>query len=465
MKSPDKVNSSKKLKSINILYDKLNNIIKKNQMDSFGLILFSFNLTKFDLNYSERIKLFKSIVSYLDKYIDKEDEFYQLEKDQLIIFTKNENLEVYSKKLNDRLKKKNFLIDNETLDLSIDKSDARWPHNGSNFEELLDFLINNTNSSERKNNNVKLPTYPDNILINKKEEYIDKVEKDSTQLYLLAKNDNLEIIRQKIVSEKTFQIIGGEKDNFELFYILEGKIYNEKEDILLTPGDSITVGSGKEEKYFKTLKETTLLYITSTPIFASKQKRINELLSLNRKVAETDVETNEHCNRLQQLSRITAKELGLKEKKLFYLGYASFLHDIGKAEVPASLLQKPGSLNKEEWEIMKKHAEWGKEIILKNFTTKNLTKVAEIIYQHHEKWDGSGYPQGLKGDEILIEAQILSVVDAYDAMTYERPYQKALSREEAIEEIKSEKGKQFSPRAVEAFLKAEKKFINEQQQS
>jgi len=204
-----------------------------------------------------------------------------------------------------------------------------------------------------------------------------------------------------------------------------------------------------------------LLYISSTPIFASEQKKINELLALNEQIADKDTETHDHCDRLQRLSRLTAKELDLSEEKLFNLGYASFLHDIGKAKVPKSLLQKPGRLTESEWEIMKKHAKWGKTILLERFSNKYFEQVAEIIYQHHERYDGQGYPQGLKGDEILIEAQILTVVDAYDAMVYERPYQRALTRKEALAEIKREKGKQFAPRAVEAFLKAEKKFVGQ----
>jgi len=204
-----------------------------------------------------------------------------------------------------------------------------------------------------------------------------------------------------------------------------------------------------------------LLYISSTPIFASEQKRINHLMELNNQIAEKDTETEEHCNRLQKLSQITGEVLGLEEKKIFNLGYASFLHDIGKSQVPKELLLKPDKLTEKEWEIMKKHAEWGREIILNNFNSKPFKKIAEIIYQHHERFDGQGYPQGLKGDETLIEAQILTVVDAYDAMVYDRPYKGAITREEALAEIKREKGRQFAPKAAEAFLKAEKKFIKE----
>jgi HD-GYP domain-containing protein (c-di-GMP phosphodiesterase class II) len=305
----------------------------------------------------------------------------------------------------------------------------------------------------------KFPLNPNNIIINRKDEYLDKVEKRSTQLFLIAKNDNLEVIKQHITADKTFQIAAGEENSFELFYILEGTVASEDEKITLAAGDSITAKSGEEEKYFKTLTEVTLLYISSTPIFASEQKKINELMALNDKIAKKDIETREHCTRLQELSRLTAEEMDLEEKEIFYLGYASFLHDIGKFKVPTEILKKPGKLTDEEWKIIKKHTIFGKEIILEKFNNEYFKKVAEIINQHHERFDGKGYPQGLKGDEILIEAQILTVVDAYDAMVYERPYQRALTRKEALAEIKREKGKQFAPRAVEAFLKAEKKFF------
>ncbi|MFW5737003.1 MAG: HD-GYP domain-containing protein [Halanaerobium sp.] len=197
---------------------------------------------------------------------------------------------------------------------------------------------------EDKNN--KFPLNPNNITINRKDEYLDKVEKKSTQLFLIAKNDNLEVIKQHISADKTFQIAAGEEDSFELFYILEGSVAAEDKKITLKAGDSITVKSGEEERYFKTLTDVILLYISSTPIFASEQKKINELMALNDKIAKKDIETREHCTRLQELSRLTALELDLDEEKLFNLGFASFLHDIGKSRVPKKLLQKTSSLQK-----------------------------------------------------------------------------------------------------------------------
>mgnify|MGYP006294715613 CR=1 FL=1 len=97
-------------------------------------------------------------------------------------------------------------------------------------------------------------------------------------------------------------------------------------------------------------------------------------------------------------------------------------------------------------------------MIFEYFNKNQFEEIGEIINQHHERYDGTGYPNGLKEDEILIEAQILSVVDAYDAMTSDRPYQKAITKEKAIKEIKTQKGKQFSPKVVKAFIKAIKKY-------
>ncbi len=124
MKSPDKNNPYKQLKKLTILYDSLNKIIENNIIDSFGLILFSLDLNKLNFNYSERIKLFKNIWAYLNKFLKTEDDIYQFEKDKILIFTKNNNLKKYSNKLNNKLVEKTFKINNETFYLNINKSYA-----------------------------------------------------------------------------------------------------------------------------------------------------------------------------------------------------------------------------------------------------------------------------------------------------------------------------------------------------
>jgi HD-GYP domain-containing protein (c-di-GMP phosphodiesterase class II) len=131
-----------------------------------------------------------------------------------------------------------------------------------------------------------------------------------------------------------------------------------------------------------------------------------------------------------------------------------YLHDIGKIGVRDSILNKPGPLTTEEYEIVKKHPSIGDSIV------SELGLVPEersIIRHHHERWDGKGYPDGLAGEQIPMLARIVSVVDAFDAMTSKRAYRDAMSREEALAELKKNSGEQFDPRALEAFLKVVEK--------
>ncbi len=452
------IDTDLRIKGMGLLLNKIEYIINNQDIETFKLEMFDFNLSQYDLAKSTYIKLIKMIYTTLKSVLSEETEIFCSETGKFFFLNlKAEESNNISKEIIKAIKQKEKSLEEEIELSSIKSSVVKYPQEADNFDSLINILEEKINKQGKE----RFPLRSKSITIIRKEEYIDEVEKASTQLYLLAKNDNIEVIRQNIIADKTFQIAAGDENSFELFYILEGTIASEDEKLTLEAGDSITAKSGEEEKYFKTLTDVNLLYISSTPIFASEQKRINDLMDLNDRIAEKDNETREHCRRLQELSRLTAIELELNEEKLFNLGYASFLHDIGKSRVPKKILQKPGKLTEKEWEIMKKHTEWGKEIILEKINNKHFKKTAEIIYQHHERYDGKGYPQGLKGDKAMVEAQILTVVDAYDAMVYERPYQRALTREEALAEIKKEKGKQFAPRVVEFFLKAEKKFVRE----
>ncbi len=146
-----------------------------------------------------------------------------------------------------------------------------------------------------------------------------------------------------------------------------------------------------------------------------------------------------------------AKQLSLKETQIVALEYAAMLHDAGKVEIPNDiLLKKNQPLTKEELSIIKNHPIKGAEI-LKDL--KMLKPVMPIILNHHEKYDGSGYPSGLKKNQIPIEARIMSVIDAFDAMIFGRPYKERMTLKEAIEEIKKHKGTQFDPKIVDIFLK------------
>jgi len=167
-------------------------------------------------------------------------------------------------------------------------------------------------------------------------------------------------------------------------------------------------------------------------------------------LAERDSHTESHGERMGELAIKLGKEVGLKDYELHELEILAILHDIGKVGIPDAILFKPGPLSKEEWEAMKRHCEIGARI------SRGIPEIASIsqdILYHHEWWDGSGYPEGLKGDAIPIKARIISIVDAYDSMRSKRPYKRVLTKKEAIEELKKFAGKQFDPFLIEKFLK------------
>jgi putative nucleotidyltransferase with HDIG domain len=160
-------------------------------------------------------------------------------------------------------------------------------------------------------------------------------------------------------------------------------------------------------------------------------------------------ETKGHTDRVLELMVKAAKRLGMEESKMDHIRRGALLHDIGKMGIPDTILNKPHSLTPEEQEIMQKHPVYACEMLKEiEFLKPALT----IPYCHHEHWDGTGYPQGLKGEEIPIEARIFALVDAWDAITTDRPYRKAMTKEEAINTIRNEIGTHFDPGIVDRFL-------------
>ncbi|HWQ30804.1 MAG TPA: HD domain-containing phosphohydrolase, partial [Negativicutes bacterium] len=181
-------------------------------------------------------------------------------------------------------------------------------------------------------------------------------------------------------------------------------------------------------------------------LIESKSIRNSILASLKKTLEERTHETEAHGQRLKELSTRTGRFLGLYDNELDDLSLLAMLHDIGKIAIPDFILGKRGSLNQEEWRIMKGHCEIGYRIAV---ASPELAHIAGLILSHHERWDGNGYPQGLAGEDIPLLSRIIAVVDAYDAMTNDRSYHRAIPREEALEEIKRCSGTQFDPFIVE----------------
>jgi diguanylate cyclase (GGDEF)-like protein/putative nucleotidyltransferase with HDIG domain len=159
-----------------------------------------------------------------------------------------------------------------------------------------------------------------------------------------------------------------------------------------------------------------------------------------------DDTTGAHLLRVRTVTEILARELGHDEHYVWQIGHAAVLHDVGKFRVPLDVLTSPKSLSDEEWVVMRRHTDWGAEFLRGRYGFELATEVAHC---HHERWDGTGYPRGLVGEDIPESAMIVSVADAFDAMTNDRPYRKAMSIEAALTEINMYAGTQFSPRVVE----------------
>ncbi|MDX1320884.1 MAG: response regulator [Oceanospirillum sp.] len=189
---------------------------------------------------------------------------------------------------------------------------------------------------------------------------------------------------------------------------------------------------------------------------AERTKQLNEtrlqvVRRLGRAAEYRDNETGLHIVRMSKISRLLGEAMGMDEYQCDLLLNASPMHDIGKIGIPDQILLKPGKFAPEEWEIMKQHAQMGADI-LEGEDSDLLSMARDIALTHHEKWDGSGYPNGLKGEDIPLVGRICAIADVFDALTSERPYKKAWSVEDALKLIEENRGTHFDPALVDAFM-------------
>ena len=209
--------------------------------------------------------------------------------------------------------------------------------------------------------------------------------------------------------------------------------------------------------FLKGLAVQAAVAIENSILFEDLNKSVIEISNAYEETIEgwakaldmRDVDTEGHTRRVTDITLRLAANLGLSQEEIIHIQRGALLHDIGKMGIPDEILLKPGPLNEEEWQVMKTHPE-----LAKNFLSAVdfLKPALAIPYSHHEKWDGSGYPQGLKGKDIPIAARIFALVDVYDALTSDRPYREAWPRQRAIEHIKRESGTHFDPEIVNQFL-------------
>jgi len=180
-----------------------------------------------------------------------------------------------------------------------------------------------------------------------------------------------------------------------------------------------------------------------------RRTSIDFIRVLGDAVERRDPYTKGHCDRLVSYSLALGRKLGLKMERLRDLAYGGWLHDIGKIQIEDDILKKPGRLTPGEYERIKEHTVIGWRLVQ---PMKLMGGAALVIRHHHERFDGTGYPDGLSGDEIPITARILCLVDVFDALTTERPYKKAYSLDYSLEIIRRESGRHFDPSIVKIFL-------------
>ena len=182
-----------------------------------------------------------------------------------------------------------------------------------------------------------------------------------------------------------------------------------------------------------------------------RRSRLQVIQRLGQAAEYKDNETGMHVIRMSYYARQLALAAGFSEAQAEDLLNAAPMHDVGKIGIPDAILQKPGKLDADEWQVMRSHAEIGAAIIGEH--AGGLLKMARTIaLTHHEKWDGSGYPNGLKGEEIALEGRIVAIADVFDALTSERPYKRAWTVEEAIDTMRRDSGVHFDPELIELFI-------------
>ncbi len=211
-------------------------------------------------------------------------------------------------------------------------------------------------------------------------------------------------------------------------------------------------------EFLEAIADQGAIAIDNATMFNDLQRSNTELIlaydstieGWSRAMDLRDKETEGHTQRVTEMTVLIANEMGIKDEDIVQIRRGALLHDMGKMGIPDSILLKPGPLTDEEWVIMKRHPEYAYKMLHK---IEYLRPALDIPYYHHEKWDGSGYPQGLKDEQIPLAARIFAVVDVWDALCSDRPYRSAWSKQKVLDYIRSQSGIHFDPEVVEVFLK------------
>jgi HD-GYP domain-containing protein (c-di-GMP phosphodiesterase class II) len=297
---------------------------------------------------------------------------------------------------------------------------------------------------------------PSGLRIHTKGQALERVLAGGADIALLVTGQGTEVVETSLKKGQriTLEPPDSATPVTETYYLLRGKVacQTDLSTTVLGARDYLVTEHLGSPVILSALTNVTFLYITTQPFFHYISQFQQELMHLAVEVEQKDGYTSEHCLRLQKLSYATGQKLTLEPYRLHRLNYGAYLHDLGKVRVPIEILQKPAKLTPEEWEVIKQHPTYGREML----SATPLGDIGCVVEQHHERLDGSGYPLALSKENILVESYIVAVADTYDAMTTDRPYRKALAPEVAFAELEKYAGVHYPKEVVKAFSSAVK---------
>lgn len=281
-------------------------------------------------------------------------------------------------------------------------------------------------------------------------DYFKSFHNGAGSFNLFAQEKDLEVFESIINPGKSIICQPYEsKDSINIMLVIEGQMFHTNERRFIKSGDRVIFKNLEETHHISVLEKTRLLMVRNSVHFVDQASNTNSVYELIHQIQEKDHYTEEHCNNSGNLALQIATVMKLSDQQIKNVGHAAKIHDVGKINIPIEIINKPCSLSYEEYELVKNHSQDGHDIVI---DSTGLADIAKIILDHHERLDGSGYPNGLKGNEISIESRILTVVDSFDAMISNRPYKEPITIESALEDLESHIGTWYDEDVVNALI-------------